>query len=141
MTMKNWKVWTAFLAVFAAGIVVGVVGVGLVIQHHFASGKDHATFRKKAKAHFLARFVEQVEPDEEALPAIKAIIDKSSIRMDAIRRETAPRIREVLSESDEEIRKHLTDEQAKRFDKMIDNIRHRRIGLFKFPPPPPPPFP
>lgn len=136
--MKNWKIWTAFLTVFASGIIIGVVGVGLIIQHQFPPGKNPAEFQKAIKHRFMTNFIEEVQPDANDIPAIEAAMDETMNEFDAVRTETGPRFKAILEKGNERIRSHLTEEQVERFDEMIDDFKKRRFNFLRFPPPPPP---
>lgn len=139
MSMKNWKIWTAFTAVFATGVIVGVVCFALFLQFRLVPSKDHTAFRNRMIAHFLTRFQEEVHPDEKAMPAIRAIMEETANQLDVLRREHGPKFKAVLKASNNRIKGHLTPEQVKRFDEMIRNFRKKRPGLFRLPPPMPPP--
>ena len=136
--MKNWKIWTAFLTVFASGIIVGVVGVGLVIQHHFDQEKDHAEFRETLKHRFMTHFIEEVQPDTKDIPAIKTAMSETMDELEKIRAETGPRFKAILEKGNKKIKSYLTGEQIKRFDEMIDSFKKRRFNFLRLPPPPPP---
>jgi len=136
--MKNWKIWTAFLAVFAAGILIGVVSIGLVIQHNFPPKGDHAAFREKMKSRFMTRFIDKVEPDTKDIPAIEAIMTDTISKLEKVRMETDPKVKAILKNGEKRIKLNLTGEQAKRFDEMIENHKKRRFNLLRLPPPPPP---
>lgn len=136
--MQRWKVWTAFLTVFAAGIIVGAAGLGLVLKMHFAPPKDPAEFHHRMREHMIADFMETVRPDTAKIPALTAEIGALFDRLDALRTETQPRIKAILKDGETRIRAYLTPEQAERYERMI---RDRRRGPGLFPPPPPPPGP
>lgn len=136
--MRNWKIWTAFLTVFITGIIVGVVGVGLVLNHHFGNRGDVASFHANMRERMIRDIREDVRPNPDALPAIEAAIDATLQELRAIRREADPRVRAALSNGRDRIRAHLTPEQAERFDRMIEARRNGKFGFLRLPPPPPP---
>jgi len=137
--MNKWKIWTAFLTVFATGIIVGVLGVGLVMQHHFKPPRDHAAFLKTMRQRFLEDITEKVQPDLSAIPAIKVALDETIDELDSIRNETHPKIKAVLEKGRERIKAHLTPEQTKRLDQMIQDRRSGKFSFFRLPPRPPMP--
>lgn len=136
--MKSMKVWASFIAVFVSGAVVGVLGLGLVLQHHFAPPKDKANFHLRMRDHALNEIRKEVGPDPAAMPYIKEILTTMTKELDNIRKETHPRIKDVFKRSQIKIKEHLTLDQASRFDEMIRKRREGRGGLFRLPPPPPP---
>jgi len=136
--MKHWKIWTAFIAVFVSGILVGVTGLGLVIQHRLTPPKDTKQFKSMIRERVLKELQEEVRPDVAALPAITRILDETFNKLESIRKETRPRVKGTFMEGVERVKKHLTPEQSQRLDVMVEKRKKRRFSLFRLPPPPPP---
>ncbi|MGL1861356.1 MAG: hypothetical protein OCC46_02405 [Pseudodesulfovibrio sp.] len=136
--MKNWKIWGAFLTVFATGVIVGVIGVGLVIQQHYGPPKDRAEFRENMRKHVVEKFLETVRPDAAAIPNIEAILDQMLSELHAIREEMRPRHKAIMEKSKQQVMQHLTPEQAQRFENMLQNRHRGKFGFLRLPPPPPP---
>lgn len=138
--MGNWKVWTAFISVFIAGTIVGVVGVGLVMQHQFSRAHSHGEFREMMKNRMLSEIRDEVRPDASAMPEIEKILNDLTRELEAFRKTNQPRIKKIFENGKQRIRQHLTPEQAKRFDAMSEKRRKGNFGFLRFPPPPPPPL-
>ena len=69
---------------------------------------------------------------------IAPIIDATSAKLEAIRVETAERVRAVMEESKEQVAPLLTPDQQKKLEKI--EAEHREIMMHHgFLPPPPPP--
>lgn len=136
--MRNTKVWTAFIAVFICGIVVGVTGVGLVLKYHFTPPKDPAQFHTRMRARLLDEIKDEVQPDPAAIPYIESALRDLTRELEIIRRETHPRLKEAFRKSKAQIKEHLTVEQTQRFDELVRKQKEGRGRLFRFPPPPPP---
>jgi Spy/CpxP family protein refolding chaperone len=64
------------------------------------------------------------------------IIDATSAKLEAIRVETAERIRGTMEESERQIAPELTDEQKKKLQKIKER-HHRMLIHHGFKPPPP----
>ncbi|BDQ33581.1 hypothetical protein [Pseudodesulfovibrio portus] len=137
--MKNRKVWTAFLSVFVAGVIVGAAGLGMTLRFHMKPPRDRQEFHAKVRSHLLEELVEEVRPDKAAIPAIAASLDQTLHELEAIRESVDPKVKATFERGHERIRQQLTPEQIKRFDAMLENMRTGKFGLFR-PPPPPPPF-
>jgi len=137
--MKKWKIWAAFISVFAAGAIFGVVGFGLTLKMHMKPPRDHAEFRNKVRTHLMERIIDEVEPNPEAIPAISAILDQTMVELDAFKKENHPKLKGIFTSGRKRIKEQLTAEQQQRFDSLVDDMRNRRFNFFR-PPPPPPPF-
>lgn len=136
--MNNWKIWVAFLSVFAAGILAGVVGFGFVLKMHFGSPPPPGEFHKMIQSHMLEDIKKEVRPDDAAMPEIKAAIEQVMTEMDALRQENDPKVQAIFDKGRERIEAQLTPEQVERFKKLRDKRRKGKFGFFEFPPPPPP---
>lgn len=136
--MKNWKIWTAFLSVFITGIIVGVVGVGFVLQHHFGKPRDTARFKAMMKERLLSEIREEVRPDASAIPGISKAIEELIEELGAIRKEAHPRVKAAFEKGKEQMKLHLTPEQSKRLDELSAKRRKGKFGFLRLPPPPPP---
>lgn len=136
--MKNWKIWTAFLAVFAAGVLAGVVGLGLTLKHQMGRGESPEAFRQKMRAHMMEDIREEVRPAKEALPEIEKAVDQVLEEVWAIRQEARPKLKEVFERGRKRIEAQLTPEQIKRFDALREERRKGDFGFLRLPPPPPP---
>jgi len=135
--MLRWKVWAAFLTVFAAGVIVGAAGLGLMLKLHFAPPKDPVAFHQKMRRHMVEEFMEAVRPEAAKVPAIRQEIESVFDQLDALREDIRPRTATILKDSEVRIKALLTPEQAERFDQLIKEKR-RGPGLLELPPPPPP---
>ena len=133
--MQRWKVWTAFLTVFAAGVIVGVAGLGLTMKMHMAPPKDPAEFHRRMRQHMVEEFMETVRPDPDRKAEAEAVLNSIFDRLDGLREDTRPQIEAILKDGKEQLKSLLTPEQAARFDRMIEE--KRRPGPFGPPPPPP----
>ena len=138
--MKNWKVWTAFLSVFAAGAIIGAAGLGLTLHLHMKPPRDREEFHARVRGHLIEQLVREVHPDKDAIPAIEQALDLTLRELEAIRQGVEPRIKETFERGHDRIRQHLTPEQRDRFDAMLKAMRPGGFGLFRPPPPPPPPL-
>ncbi len=136
--MKNWKIWTAFLTVFAAGIIAGAVGVGVIMKYHFMPPRNPAEFRQIMRQRLLDDIMENVHPDPAAIPDIKETLHQILNEVEEIRREMHPRIKGIFENGKERIKAHLTPDQAIKFDKMTEEQKKGRFGFLRLPPPPPP---
>ena len=133
----KWKLAFAFLLVFIAGVTTG----GLLSTHHIKRhflGPPHSGDVSGRMREHLQRALD-LTPEQAA--KIAPIVDATSARLEAIRVETAERVRNVMEESKNEIAPQLTPEQQKKLQELkqrhIRILRHHGFG----PPPPDGPQP
>ncbi|QGY40524.1 hypothetical protein GM415_10435 [Pseudodesulfovibrio cashew] len=136
--MSKWRVWTAFLTVFVCGVLVGVTGLGLFLRQHFRPPEDPSAFRKEMRERVLTDLREEVRPSPGAMAAIAEIVDATQDELEAIREETFPRVEAAFAKGKERISEHLTPEQRKRFEVLLEKRHKGEMGLFRLPPPMPP---
>jgi Spy/CpxP family protein refolding chaperone len=139
----KWKLAFAALLVFVAGGMTGAF-VGLHhMRHHLMLGPPHSgDVPDRMREHLRRTLGLSTEQEQKIGP----IVDATSAKLEAIRVETAERVRAVMEESKKEVAPLLTPEQQKKLDKL--EAEHRRMmhhhGFLPPPPPkdkPPPPTP
>ena len=130
----KWKIAIAFLLVFVAGGVTGAFFGFHHLRHHIILGPPHSGEVKERMQEHLRRSLDLTSEQETK---IKPIVDATSAKLEAIRVETAERVRAVMEESKKEVAPFLTPEQQKKLDKL--ESEHRKMMLHHgFDPPPPP---
>ena len=130
----KWKLGLAFLLVFVAG---GMTGAFFGVNHlrdHIMLGPPHSgDVPDRMREHLRRTLGLTAEQEKKIAP----IVDATSARLEAIRVETAERVRKVMDESKKDIAPLLTPEQQQKLDKL--ESEHRRIMMHHgFLPPPPP---
>ena len=138
----KWKLAFAFLLVFIAGGTTGAFfGFHHIRQHIILGPPKSGEVSDRMREHFRRSL--DLTPEQEA--KIVPVIDATSAKLEAIRVETAERVRAVMEESKKEVAPLLTPEQQKKLDKL--ESQHRKMMLqhgfgphhdHKPPPPPPP---
>lgn len=126
----KWKLAFAFLLVFIAGVMTGgYLGVHH-LRRHFLGPPHSGDVAGKMREHFRRALDLTSEQENKIAP----IIDATSAKLEAIRIETAARVRTVMEESKKEVAPHLSPEQQKKLEKL--EAAHRKIMIHhKFPPP------
>ncbi len=128
------KIAIAFLLVFVAGGVTGAFFGLHHLRHHIILGPPHSGEVGDRMREHLRRSLDLTSEQETK---IKPIVDATSAKLEAIRVETAERVRAVMEESKKEVAPLLTPEQQKKLDKL--ESEHRKMMLHHgFDPPPPP---
>lgn len=120
--MKSWKSVFAVLAVFILGTVFGLV-ISFWIAP--ATGGQASPAQEILSQRFNRRLAANLSLSPEQEKAISGIIADARTQLLQIRKETRPRVREVILNARERVRAQLNPEQQARFDRVIE--RNRRI--------------
>ena len=129
----KWKLAFAFLLVFIAGVTTGCLFGALHLKKRHIIGPPHSgDVAGRMREHFRKALDLTAEQETNILP----IIDATATKLEAIRIETAERVRAVMEESKREIAPQLSPEQQKKLEKL--EAHHRKImihhGFHRHPP-------
>jgi Spy/CpxP family protein refolding chaperone len=128
----KWKLACAFLLVFVAGGTTGAFFGFHHIRHHVILGPPKSGEVSDRMREHLRRSLD-LTPEQEA--KVAPIVETTSAKLEAIRLETAERVRVVMEESKKDVAPLLTPEQQKKLDKL--ESQHRKMMLHHgFDPPP-----
>jgi hypothetical protein len=128
----KWKLAFAFLLVFVAGITTGGLLSTLHVQRHFLGPPNSGEMGNRMREH-LRRALD-LTPEQAA--RIAPIVDATSAKLEAIRVETAQRVRNAMDESERQISPELSPEQQEKLKKL--KREHHKIMIHHgFKPPPP----
>jgi Spy/CpxP family protein refolding chaperone len=135
----KWKLAFAFLLVFVAGVTTGGLLGTLHVRRHFLGPPHSGEMGDRMREH-LRRALD-LTPAQAA--KIAPIVDATSAKLEAIRVETAQRVRNAMEESERQISPELTPDQQKKLHQM--KLEHHKIMVHHgFTPPlsdSPPPSP
>lgn len=128
----KWKLAFAFLLVFVAGVTTGGLLSTLHVRRHFLGPPHSGEMGDRMREH-LRRALD-LTPEQAA--KIAPIVDATSAKLEAIRVETAQRVRSAMEESERQISPELTLEQQKKLHQM--KLEHHKIMVHHgFTPPAP----
>ena len=119
----KWKLAFAFLLVFLAGIMTGTLLSHIHIKRRFLGPPHSGDVAGRMREH-LRRGLD-LTPEQEA--KILPIVESTSAKLEAIRVETAERVRAVMAESKREMAPQLSPEQQEKLEKL--EAHHRRVLL------------
>ena len=117
----KWKLAFAFLLVFLAGMVTGTLLSHLHVKRRFLGPPHSGDVAGRMREH-LRRGLD-LTPEQEA--KILPIVESTSAKLEAIRIETAERVRAIMAESKREIAPQLTPEQQEKLEKLQSH--HRKV--------------
>ena len=132
----KWKMALAFLLVFVAGGVTGAFFGFFHLRHHIMLGPPHSGEVGDRMREHLRRSL-SLTPEQET--KVAPIVEATTAKLEAIRVETAERVRTIMEQSKKELAPLLTPEQQAKLDKL--EAEHRKMMMHHgfHPPPPPPP--
>ncbi len=126
---NNYKFWIAlsFLAIFAAGIVSGVI-----LERHLLDQKprrEHRTSREGSREggnRFLDRMAEELDLTAEQKQHMQDLFKNNEERIKQLHSDMDDQLRALRAQFVEEIKSVLTEEQVQKFDAMIEAFHTRR---------------
>jgi len=118
--MKSWKSILAVLAIFILGTVFGLVVSFWIMP---SVGVQASPAQQVLNQRFNQRLVRNLSLSPEQEKAVSGIIADARTQLLEIRKETRPRVREVIVNARERIRTQLNPEQRAQFDRIIERNR------------------
>jgi hypothetical protein len=137
--MRNWKIWTAFLAVFLAGALSGVAGTGLFLRLHFAPPEDREAFRAQVADQLSSTLSHELDLTDKAARAVRTEVVATLDRLEEVHAELRPKAQAIITDGIRRVKSHLTETQRAELDELIKRNREKPFSIFRLPPPPPPP--
>jgi Spy/CpxP family protein refolding chaperone len=121
--MKNWKAILGVLAIFVLGIIAG----GL-ITHRIYQKRIRAFLRGQGAvpAELIVRQMSsQLNLTADQRAQVVPIINDTRQRIQRIRVQAEPQVREAFQETERRVRELLTPEQCAKFDKIVAEHKAR----------------
>jgi Spy/CpxP family protein refolding chaperone len=116
----QWKLIAAFILVFVAGGISGAFLGGSYARHHFFAFHRPELIGGRMKERLRTQL--NLTPDQ--LAKISPIIDKTTLQLRDIRRDTGRRVHETIADAHKQMATILTDEQRQKLQQIQE--RHRR---------------
>jgi len=125
--VKRWQALIALTGLFVLGTVAGGLGAHL----YYARALDRPPepppfFAGRLGPHLVRRLDLTPEQGEQ----LRQVLAESRREAEAMRRELAPRMREVMERSERRIQEILTPEQRRRFAELRRDSRRRSDRFF-----------
>ena len=125
--VKSWKIIVATLVIYVAGLVTGTFLNDLKSPSRPQARKDPMP-RGPRMHDFIQRFGNRLQLTDTQKTNITQVVKSGQERMDALMKEMHPKISEEFSRVNAEIKEHLTEDQASKFEEMMKNRRHQGPG-------------
>ncbi len=131
--MKKTTTWLIVFLFFALGALAGSLGMQQYLHYRFSHfvQKGHPARTEI----LLKRFSKELHLTEEQKLEVRTILVKTEGRIDELRKDFDPRIKEVIDDSFRQIREKLGEDQKGK----LDAFRERLIRKADRHGPPPPP--
>jgi len=123
----QWKLIAGFILVFVAGGITGAFLGGLYARHLFFEFHRPEQIGARMKERLRAEL--NLTPEQVA--KISPIIDKTTLQLRGIRRDTARHVHETIADAHKQMATILTDEQRQKLQQIQE--RHRRWRHHRFP--------
>ncbi len=134
--MKKWKLVAGVASVFILGLLVGSMGAGLYMKHHFPRPKGDPS---EMRAFLLKRFSHELDLSEEQRKEFELIIDQVGERLEEHFRKTHSEVADIIEPGFSQMREVLSPDQQKKFDELVERLERHRKKRPKFGVPGPPP--
>jgi Spy/CpxP family protein refolding chaperone len=133
--MRKWKVVISVALVFILGVLVGSMGTGLYMKHHFPHPKKDPS---AMRALLLKRFSQKLDLTDDQRNEFKAIIDQVGERLEEHFRRTHSEVGNIIEPGFSQMRALLSPDQQEKFDELRERFKRHGKARAKFGPPGPP---
>ena len=113
----RWQVRVAAAVIFVLGFTAGI----LALNVYRGWGRGMGAPRDR-----MERMAQRLQLTEDQKTKVQQIFNDTRQQLDALRKESEPRVQEIRGQADERMKQVLTPEQWQQFQKMRDETRHRR---------------
>jgi Spy/CpxP family protein refolding chaperone len=113
---RSWQVRAAALVIFVLGFAAGALALSAYRAWSRAEAQPTQQDRFKVLSQRL-----QLSAEQQA--QVRQVFDDTRAQLDALRKESEPRVQEIRRQADERLRQALTPEQWQRFQQMRDEAR------------------
>jgi Spy/CpxP family protein refolding chaperone len=118
---SKWQMRAAAMVIFLLGFTAGALAFS---TYRVWSGNRAAQTRRNGFDDMLDRL--QLTVDQKT--QVHQILGETREQLQALRKESEPRINEIRQRTDGRLQKVLTPEQWKQFQQQRDEMRNRRRG-------------
>lgn len=127
----KWKLAAGFLLVFIAGAVTGALAWNSHARHMFLGPPRSGALAQRLAEHWRSEL--GLTPEQYA--KLRPVMDRTASQLETIRIETARRVRQMMTEAQEQMAADLTPEQRAKFAALEKKHRHHlRHRGFRPPP-------
>jgi hypothetical protein len=118
--MKLFKAIAGISAIFILGVMTGVVGTSLVVEHRI--DMFHKKGSPPIKDMFKKRVIDQLDLNPAQREAADKILDELQIQVREMRQDFRPKIKAAFDAGFERIRGILNESQKKQMDILLKEL-------------------
>lgn len=115
-TKSKWQVRLAAILIFVLGFAAGALAL-----NGYRRWRSSAESRRGA----FEAMLDDLKLTAEQKPQVHQILDETRQQLQALRKESEPRVTEIRRQADERLQKVLTPEQWKQFQEEREKRRNR----------------
>jgi Spy/CpxP family protein refolding chaperone len=115
----KWQVRLAATIIFILGFVAGALALN-------AYRAWHRPGETQVREDRFEQMVKDLQLKDEQQAGVKQVFTDTRAQLEALRKESEPRVKEIRRQADERIQKILTAEQWQRFQQLMDERSARR---------------
>ena len=117
---SKWQVRVAAILIFVLGFSAGALAFN--VYHRWRSGTQ------AHRQEFEQRMIDRLQLNSDQKTQVHQIFSDTREQLQALRKESDPRVTDIRQRTDERLQKVLTAEQWKQFQQMRDEMRSRGRG-------------
>ena len=113
---SKWQVRIAAILIFVLGFAAGALALN--VYQRWRSGD-------RARRQAYEQLVDRLQLNSDQKTQVQQIIGETRQQLQALRKESDPRVVQIRQQMDERLQKVVTAEQWKQFEQMRDEIRSK----------------
>ena len=113
----KWQVRIAAILIFVLGFAAGALALN--VYHRWARTRDQANIQA------FDQMLDRLQLNGDQKTQVHQIFSETRQQLQALRKESDPRVTEIRQRTDERLQKVLTPDQWKQFQQMRDERRSR----------------
>ncbi|HWN08468.1 MAG TPA: hypothetical protein VNO50_04200 [Pyrinomonadaceae bacterium] len=118
---SKWQVRVAALVIFLLGFAAGALALNGYKRWNRGGGPESRQGR-------FERMLDSLELNADQKVQVHQILGQTRQQLQALRKESEPRVTEIRRQTDERLQKVLTPDQWTKFQQQRDKIRERGRG-------------
>jgi len=116
-TKSKWQVRAAAVVIFVLGFAAGSLALNVY--------KRWARPNEQGRQNRFERMIDNLQLNTDQKTQVHQIIGDTRAQLEAVRKESEPRVAEIRRQADERLQQVLTPEQWKQFQQERDSMRGR----------------